>query len=109
MSKQTLSQGLSYEAYIDVGLADLIQEYLDNRKEDITLIEKALQNGAYDKIHTIGHSMSGSGSRLGFDRITEIGYALEESALKSNKSKILSTLDDLNDYLFRVHITYQEE
>ncbi len=109
MSKETLSQGLSYEACIDADLADLIPEYLDNRKEDITLIENALQNGAYGKIRTIGHSMKESGAGFGFDRITEIGHALEEAALKSNKSNILSSLDDLNDYLFRVHITYQEE
>ncbi len=37
--------------------------------------------GDYATIRTLGHQMAGTGGGYGFDPITEIGGALEESAL----------------------------
>ncbi len=109
MSEQTFSQDILYQAYIDGDLADLIPEYLDNRRNDIALIELALQAGDFGKIRTIGHSMKGSGGGFGFDRITEIGQTLEEAALHNMSSSIQSSLDVLNDYLLHVEVIYQDD
>ncbi len=104
-----LSHSISYKAYIETEFADRISGYLANRREDITLIENSLKIGDFNKIRTIGHSMKDSSRVLGLDRITQISHALEEAALKKIPSSVLSSLDDLNDYLLHVQITYQEE
>ncbi len=104
-----LSHSISYKAYVERQFADLISEYLANRKRDITLIENALRIGDFNTIRTIGHSMKVSSRAFRLDRITQISHALEEAVSKKIPSSIHSSLDDLNDYLLHVHITYKEE
>lgn len=92
---------------IDEELEDLIPGYLENRRQDITLILSALERNDFETIRAIGHKMKGSGGGYGFDRITEIGRDLEAAAKRAINRDIQERIHELRDYLDRVQIVFQ--
>ena len=92
---------------IDRDLEDLIPGYLENRRKDVVSIREALKNNDLDTIRIIGHSMKGSGGGYGFDRITEIGKSIEESARDMDREGIAGHIDELSRYLTRIEIVYE--
>lgn len=95
--------------YVDIDLEDLIPEFMENRKNDVTLINQHLQNGEIEEIMRLGHSMKGSGGGYGFDKITEIGAAMEDAAKVGNLEEISQANAELNNFLQKVKIVWQEE
>ncbi len=93
---------------IDPDLADLIPGFLENRRKDITAIQKALEQGDHETIRILGHSMKGSGGGYGFDEITELGRALEQAAKSGDGEEIGRKTAELSTYLDRLHIVYEE-
>ena len=93
---------------VDEDLADLIPGFLNNRQQDIKIMNEALEGGGYETIRTVGHSMKGSGGGYGFDGITEIGSSLEIAAKESDKDKITMWLKELEYYLEIVEVIYDE-
>ncbi len=51
--------------------------------------------------------MKGTGGGYGFDRVTEIGAAIEEAAKNQNSSEIQQQIDTLKDYLERIEIIFE--
>ena len=95
--------------YVDPDLEDLIPDFLENRRNDVVVISRLLDEGEMDEIRRLGHSMKGSGGGYGFYEITEIGKAIEEAALSGNKDEIARMKDYLADYLGQVKVVLQEE
>ena len=52
-------------------------------------------------------STLGIGGGYGFDRITEIGAAIEEAAKRKDSEEIKRQLSALKDYLDRVEVRYE--
>jgi PAS domain S-box-containing protein len=88
----------------DARLRAVIPEYLQNRRGDVGAIQEALGRFDYDTIRALGHKMSGSGSSYGFERITEIGQALENSARERNVDAIRAQVGELSTYLDQVEV-----
>ena len=87
---------------IDPDLEDLIPGFLENRRNDVESIKQHIDSGDLDAIRLLGHSMKGAGGGYGFDRITEIGDAIEVAAVAGDVAAIQSSNDALTDYLARV-------
>ena len=64
----------------------------------------ALDRGDFGTIRTLGHQMSGTGGGYGFEPITEIGSALEESALAGDATRIQDCIVRLEQYLSAVRV-----
>ncbi len=92
---------------VDPEIMDLIPGFLDNREKDIRSMLKALENGDYKTIRTLGHSMKGSGGGYGFDAIGDIGSLLEQEAESRNIEGIRRGIDELSTYLERVDVVYE--
>jgi len=92
---------------IDRDLEDLIPGYLKRRQEDIAAIRSACDAGDFENIRILGHSMKGSGGGYGFDRITEIGKLIEESARNKDPDRIREHTDQLAQYLTRIEVVYE--
>lgn len=86
------------ELNIDPDLLPLLPNYLKNRKNDIVAIQQALSENDFELIHRLGHSMKGSGSGYGFDKISAIGAQLEQLAKLSNREAIREQIEDLQQY-----------
>ncbi len=93
--------------HVDPEIMDLIPGFLDNREKDIRSMLKALENGDYETIRTLGHSMKGSGGGYGFDVIGDIGSLLEQEAESRNIEGIRRGIDELSTYLERVDVVYE--
>lgn len=91
---------------IDPDLEDLIAGYLENRRKDVEALKAAAKNGDFEAARILGHSMKGSGGGYGFDRITELGAALEQAAKDRDGHALAALTDDLSDYLERLEIVY---
>ena len=89
---------------IDPDIEDLVPGFLANRGKDVLRLEALVAAGAYADIRLLGHSMKGAGGGYGFDRISELGAAIEGAALRRDGAEVLVQSAALADYLARVEI-----
>ncbi len=92
---------------VDSSLAELVPGFLQNRHSDIAAIEEALEQANFEKVRILGHNMKGSGAGYGFDRITEIGAFLEQSAGRQAAGEIREQAADLVRYLDDLEVEYE--
>ena len=92
---------------IDPDLQALIPGFLQNRRQDIQTLQKAVVVEDFETIRTLGHRMRGDGGGYGFHMISEIGQALEEAALKKNRPEIMARVQELTTYLGRIEVVYE--
>jgi len=87
---------------VESWLKPVIPAYLEKRKADVAHLWLALEQGDFATVRTLGHQMSGSGAGYGFAEITEMGAALEESALASDAARIRQEIGKLERFLNNV-------
>jgi len=92
----------------DPDLEDLIPGYLDRRREDLRVLQDALERRDYETIRSLGHKMKGSGGGYGFVAITEIGRTLEQAAKDRDSDEARRRIGELAAYLERVEVVYRE-
>jgi len=90
--------------HVDPDLADLVQGFLDKRRNDTVVLLTALDGGDFETIRILGHSMKGSGGGYGFDAISEIGAALEQAAKRKQPDEIRQQVRALAGYLEQVEV-----
>jgi HPt (histidine-containing phosphotransfer) domain-containing protein len=93
--------------HVDPEIADLIPGFLENRRKDTQTMGDALTQGDFETIRILGHSMKGAGGSYGFDAVTDIGKALEESAKDKDAEGIQKLVQELSAYLDRVEVLYE--
>lgn len=91
---------------IDSGLKELVAGYLKNRRHDVETLRTSLHKGDFETLRILGHSMKGSGGGYGFDRITELGAALEQAAKGRDAAALAALTAELSDYLARLEVVY---
>ena len=94
------------EVVVDADLEELIPEYLEMTGKDIETLREALGRKDLETLRVVGHTLKGSGSGYGFDRVTEIGGRIETLAKASSLDEISGLVKDLASYFKRVRITY---
>lgn len=87
---------------IDPDLADLVPAYITRKTEEIAEMRKAAENGDLEKAGFIAHSIKGTGASYGFEIITELGKAIEESAKAGDKNSVIRNISRLEDYTAKV-------
>ena len=91
---------------VDAMIEDLIPEFLENKQKDIQSVYDALERKDFETIRVLGHSMKGAGGGYGFDKITDIGSLIEQSAKDKNSEEIKKWVMKLSHYLDRVEVVY---
>ena len=84
--------------------ADLIPGFLLNRRQDVIVMLNALDRGDFKTVGDLGHGMKGAGGSWGFQRITDIGAALEQAAESADDDVSRRWVGELSRYLDRVEI-----
>jgi HPt (histidine-containing phosphotransfer) domain-containing protein len=95
--------------HADPEIADLIPRFLENRHKDIDSIRACLNQGDFEAIRMLGHSMKGAGGGYGFQGISEIGKQIEDAAKQNSNELVQEGLNQLNRYLARVEVIYDSE
>lgn len=98
--------GGSFTVYADSDLMEIIPDFLDNRRDDVTTIDGAVGESDFETIRVLGHDMKGSGGGYGFDGITDIGHALEQAAKAQDQTEIRKLVRELASYVDRVEVVY---
>jgi len=91
----------------DPYLADEVPWYLGQVGGFSKTISEAVERGDFKTIEDTAHGMRGSGSSFGFDAISEIGLALEQSAKENNMEEVRKRSGELLSYLERVEVVYE--
>ncbi|MGH7232281.1 MAG: response regulator, partial [Nitrospiraceae bacterium] len=90
----------------EADLQAFIPEFLKSRHQDVLSITEALACGDFEHIRMVGHGIKGIGGCYGFDRISEVGHALEEAAQKKDAEEIRKHVEELAGYLQRIECVY---
>ncbi|MBZ0169132.1 Hpt domain protein [Candidatus Methylomirabilis lanthanidiphila] len=102
MEKQTIV------VYVDEEIADLIPEFLENRRRDVEQMKRLAQEGKYDELARLGHSMKGTGGGYGFMEISDMGKALEEAGTHGDREAAMSLCERLDTYLAAVTVQVRQ-
>ena len=84
--------------------ASRVPAYLLRCKEYVVTMLEALDQNDLKPILLLGHQLRGSGGMFGFQRISDIGAALEEAAEDSNLTVLREQMVELSMYLDRVEV-----
>lgn len=101
---------------IDRDLADLIPNYLENRKKDLARLRELLgpaktagDAAALEEAARILHTMKGSGGSYGFHEITRLARAMEGFLTSKNFTALEGDLAGLEKFLTLLKVEYVEE
>jgi len=94
---------------VDPDFADLVPEFLDNRRAEIDIIRDSLAQGDFAEIRRLGHGMKGAGAGYGFKVISDIGRNLENAASNEAVSVIEAELERLDSYLANVRVELDDD
>jgi HPt (histidine-containing phosphotransfer) domain-containing protein len=83
----------------DLGLAELIPQYLALCQRDLMRLKAALEASEWNSVRVLGHNLKGSGGAYGFPELTEIGASIETSAKEQNSSAAREGIDRLTHFL----------
>jgi signal transduction histidine kinase/HAMP domain-containing protein/DNA-binding NarL/FixJ family response regulator len=103
-SKQESSRKDTILVRANPKFADLIPEFLQNRRQDVIAMLDALDRGDFETVESLGHGMKGAGGNYGFQTITDIGAALEQAAESADTDASRKWVGELSRYLDRVEI-----
>jgi CheY-like chemotaxis protein len=87
------------EISAEAWLKPIVSAYLEKRRADVAKLRAAIETHDYSVLRILGHQMAGTGASYGFDPITEIGFALESSALSGDMARIAGAVEGLDLYL----------
>jgi len=90
--------------YVDEDLADLIPEFLENRRRDVEQITRWVQEGKYEELTRLGHTLKGTGGGYGFTEISAIGKDIEEAGAHGDQEAMIRLCERLAAYLATVTI-----
>jgi PAS domain S-box-containing protein len=85
-------------------LADLIPVFLRHCDENLAVMREALGTADFQAIQDIAHSIRGAGGSYGFQRLTDIGAALELAADQGDIGASTQLIDEISRYLRRVRV-----
>lgn len=92
---------------IDRDLEDIVPTFLANRRKDLHTLRHALTSADFSAIQMLGHRMKGDGGGYGFDRISEIGGAMESAAIQKDHAAAEQHIAHLEDFLARLQVEYR--
>ena len=92
----------SLEVEIPARFEVISPDYLCARRRDCETIAQLIASHEFERIRVLAHNMKGTGRSYGFNRVTELGLAMETSARAADSITLTSQLADLQGYLSHV-------
>jgi len=87
---------------VDPDIADLVPNFLQQRKADAETLAVLLDDQQFDKVRRIGHNIKGSARSYGFALLGDLGEALESAAAQQHEDACREGAADILDHLSRV-------
>jgi HPt (histidine-containing phosphotransfer) domain-containing protein len=93
--------------HVDPELSDLVPGFLARKRDDLHAILDAVAKGDYAVVTRLAHRIKGEGGSYGFDRMTELGRAMEDATRKQDARTIERLCRELLSWLDRIEVVYQ--
>ena len=103
---EEIAVGERIQINVEADLKPLMPRFLANRHKDLELIEQGLAAQNFERVRRTGHSMRGVGAGYGFERISELGKAIEEAAKRRDATQLLALTGEYRNFLFAVDVVY---
>lgn len=91
---------------ISKDLEALIPGYLERLTASLEQLDGFLAAGQLQEVKRIGHNFKGSGGGYGFDKISELGAAIEKACVESDSAKARAHVAELKDYASRIDVKF---
>ncbi len=85
-------------------LAKRIPAYLENCRQNATVMREALDRADFETVTILGHNLRGSGGGFGYQAITDFGAGLEQASADNDLDGARKLLSELSSYLDSVEI-----
>ncbi len=95
------------KVYVDKDLKELIPMFLENRSQNINELRELMEEKKFDEIENLGHKIKGSGGGYGFDRVTDLGRAIEKAAAEEKFDELQELIDEFSEHIEKVEIIYE--
>lgn len=82
----------------------LMGKYLENRRDDIGKLKRALADLDFETIRITGHNLYGSGAAYGLDDISGFGAGIEKAAGTADVTEIERIIGQLTDFLQKLKV-----
>ena len=92
--------------YIDGELAEIVPDYLENRRKDVVALSAMLEREDVAAMRVLGHRMKGSGAGYGLDAISTIGGQVEQAAKEMSRTEMAAAIAALDAFLVRLEVVY---
>lgn len=96
-----------YIVVTDPAIEELIPFFIENRKQDLVKLGKAIEEKDFASILILGHSLKGTGGSYGFHFVSKIGAELENAATAKNSLLLAELMAQLSDYLEKVNVRFE--
>ncbi len=88
----------------DPELSGLVPSFLERKRKDAGAILEAAARADFDALAGLGHKLRGAGGGFGFERVSEIGAALERAAKDRDPAAANRLAQELAAYLESVEV-----
>ena len=92
---------------VDECLSDLISNFLERKRGEISGILDAVPRHDYQSIGDTAHRLKGEGGSYGFDTMTVMGRALEQAAAIGDDGAVIRLAQELLAYVNDVEVVFQ--
>ena len=92
---------------VEEGMEDIVPGYVERRRAEIPLYQRALGTGDMEAIRMMAHRMKGTGTGYGLPALTEFGGAMEQAAAKNDAGELGRKLEEFSRYLNSVELEYK--
>lgn len=94
----------TYQVKIDPDFAELIPNFLGNRKKDATLLKVAVLEKDFVTLKDMGHTIKGTCGGYGFNELATVGERIEHFAIQKDLDSVQYWVNEFCTYLDRVKL-----
>ncbi len=100
--------GYGLEVRPDPDLQDLIPSFMENRRNELADMERAIENKDYETLRRHAHTWKGICRPYGFLQLEVLSRSLEEAAEREDETETRALIAAIRDHLDRVKIIYDQ-
>jgi hypothetical protein len=93
-----------YEAHVPPELADLLPEFLRNRRSQLLGLRRAVKEQDFQRVREYSNSMIGVGRPYGFPEISSLGKRIDNCARDGDGSSVTYLVELYAHYLENVRV-----
>lgn len=93
--------------YIDKDFEDILPRFLERKKSECLKLLQAIEQTDFELIESVAHQIKGSSGSYGLHELSDLGKALEISALQQDLQTVKLLILKIQYFLEHLQVTYK--